>query len=73
LGYASINQIGFLLLGLIVDTDDGLRSAIFYLILYAIMSGGFILVFTQLRKEKGQAFVTLSDFRGLSKEENLVC
>jgi NADH:ubiquinone oxidoreductase subunit 2 (subunit N) len=61
------------LLGLVVDTDDGLRSAVFYLILYAIMSGGFLLVFTQLRKAEGQTLVAISDLRGLSKEENLVC
>jgi len=73
LGYASINQIGFLLLGLIVDTDDALRSAFFYLILYAIMTGGFLLVFTHLRKPQGQTLIALSDFRGLGKTENLVC
>jgi NADH-quinone oxidoreductase subunit N len=73
LGYASINQIGFLLLGLAVDTDDGLRSSFFYLIVYAIMTGGFLLVFTHLRKEKGEMFLALSDFRGLGKVEGLVC
>ena len=73
LGYASINQIGFLLLGLIVDTDDGLRSAFFYLVLYAIMTGGFLLVFTHLRKKHGETLTALSDFRGLGKRENLVC
>jgi NADH-quinone oxidoreductase subunit N len=73
LGYASINQIGFLLLGLVADTDDALRSAFFYLVLYAIMTGGFVLVFTQLRKDDGATFVALSDFRGLGKTENLVC
>jgi len=41
LGYASINQIGFLLLGLVADTDDALRSAFFYLILYVIIDGRF--------------------------------
>jgi len=60
-------------LGLIADTDDALRSAFFYLILYAIMSGGFLLVFTHLRKENGAPFSTLSAFRGLGKTENLVC
>jgi len=37
------------------------------------MTGGFLLVFTQLRKENGATFVALSDFRGLGKTENLVC
>lgn len=56
-----------------MGTDDGLRSAFFYLILYAIMTGGFLLVFVNLRKGHGQTLTALSDFRGLSKEENLVC
>jgi NADH-quinone oxidoreductase subunit N len=73
LGYASINQIGLLLLGLAVDTDDALRSAYFYLILYVIMTGGFLLVFTQLRKSEGQTLTALSEFRGLAKTENLLC
>jgi NADH-quinone oxidoreductase subunit N len=72
LGYASINQIGFLLLGLIVITDDALRSAYFYLILYAIMTGGFLLVFTQLRTERGVPATFISDLAGLSKQETLV-
>ena len=72
LGYASINQIGFLLLGVIVDTDDALRSAFFYLILYAITTGGFLLIFTHLRTESGRAFVFLSDFRGLGKHKHLL-
>lgn len=61
------------MLGLLVGTDDGLRSAFFYLVLYAVMTGGFLLVFTNLRKGHGQTLTSLSDFRGLSKEENLVC
>jgi NADH-quinone oxidoreductase subunit N len=73
LGYASINQIGFLLLGLVVVTDDALRSAYFYLILYAIMTGGFLLVFTQLRTALGVTVVFISDLTGLSKNENLLC
>lgn len=73
LGYASINQIGFLLLGLVVDSDDGLRSSFFYLVLYAVMTGGFLLVFTHLRKKGGETLLALSDFRGLATAENLVC
>jgi len=37
------------------------------------MTGGFLLVFTHLRKAKGETLTALSDFRGLGKEENLVC
>ena len=50
-----------------------MRSAFFYLILYVIMTGGFILIFTHLRKNEGADFVAISDFRGLGATENLVC
>lgn len=65
--------MGLLLLGLVIDSDVALRSVLFYLILYAIMTGGFILIFTQLRRPDGQTFTTLSDFRGLGHTEHLVC
>jgi len=73
LAYASINQIGLLLLGLVLNTDDGFRSAFFYLILYAIMTGGFLLAFSQLRTLDGAPLVAISDFRGLGKVESLLC
>jgi len=65
LGYASINQMGFLILGLATNTDLGLRAALFYLSAYAIMTGGFLLVLLNLRKLNGAYFTSLSDFRGL--------
>jgi len=67
LGYASITQIGFLLLGLITDTDEGVRAAFCYLVVYAIMTGGFLLIFTHIRTSVGATFIALSDFRGLRK------
>jgi proton-translocating NADH-quinone oxidoreductase chain N len=73
LGYASITQMGFLLLGLVTDTDDGVRSAFFYLVIYAIMTGGFLLIFTHIRKSEGQTLLALSDFRGLGKSEPRLC
>ena len=65
--------MGFLLLGLVTDTDDGVRSAFFYLIIYAIMTGGFLLVFTHVRQPEGQPMFALSDFRGLGKTDNVIC
>jgi len=65
LGYASINQMGFLILGLGTNTDLGLRAALFYLTVYAVMTGGFLLVLLNLRKASGAYFLALSDFRGI--------
>ena len=38
LGYTSINQVGFLLLGLSLNSISGLSSSIMFLIIYIIMS-----------------------------------
>lgn len=65
--------MGFLLLGLVTETDDGIRSAFFYLIIYAIMTGGFLLIFTHIRKADGQPLLALSDFRGLGKSDPRIC
>lgn len=50
-----------------------MRSAFFYLVVYAIMTGGFLLIFTHIRKPKGQTLLALSDFRGLGKTDNVIC
>lgn len=65
--------MGFLILGLATNTDLGLRAALFYLLTYAVMSGGFLLVLLNLRKKDGTYFIALSDFRGIWKTENLIC
>lgn len=57
--------MGFLLLGLATNTDLGLRAALFYLSVYAVMTGGFLLVLLNLRKQNGAYFMALSDFRGI--------
>jgi NADH-quinone oxidoreductase subunit N len=73
LGYASINQIGYLLLGLVADSDAALVSAYYYLILYAVMTGGFLLAVNNFRRSDNRNFTFISDFRGLGKVDNLVC
>jgi NAD(P)H-quinone oxidoreductase subunit 2 len=45
LAYSSIAQAGFLMIGLIIGTDDGYSSMLFYLLIYLFMNlGGFICV-----------------------------
>jgi NADH:ubiquinone oxidoreductase subunit 2 (subunit N) len=61
--------MGFLLLGLVTDTDEGVRAAFCYLVVYAVMSGGFLLIFTHLRTNAGATFIALSDFRALRKTD----
>jgi NADH-quinone oxidoreductase subunit N len=65
LAYASINQIGFLLIGLLTDTVGGYRSTLLYLLLYIIMTVVFLAVFLNARRSDGLSLIYLTDFRRL--------
>lgn len=73
LAYASVNQMGFLLLGASLDTFEALRATYVYLVLYALMTGGFMLVFLHTTRADGRPITFLSDFCGLARTENSVC
>jgi NADH-quinone oxidoreductase subunit N len=68
LAYASINQIGFLLVGLSSASLDSYRTTMFYLLLYAIMNIGFLVVFLHARREDGKGLLYLTDFRGFGQK-----
>lgn len=67
LAYASINQIGFLLLGLATGSFEGYRATLLYLFIYAIMNIGFLVVFLNARRQDGHSMLYLTDFRGLGQ------
>jgi NADH-quinone oxidoreductase subunit N len=67
LAYASINQIGFLLVGLSSASAEGYRTTMFYLVLYALMNIGFLIVFLHARRADGQSLIYLTDFRGFGQ------
>ncbi len=63
IAYSSINQMGFLLMGLASGTFEGLRSTLLYLLLYILMNLGFFILFLNTREEKtNRALIYLSDF-----------
>jgi NADH-quinone oxidoreductase subunit N len=63
IAYTSINQIGFLLLGLVINTPntDGFKYTFLYLIAYAVMSFTMLLIFLQARPTP----MYLTDFNAL--------
>lgn len=70
LAYSSIGQAGFLMIGLVVDSDAGYASMIYYLLVYLFMNlGGFICVilFT-LRTGTDQ----ISEYSGLYQKDPLL-
>lgn len=68
LAYASINQIGFLLLGVATGSFEGYRATLFYLLIYAIMNIGFLIAFLNARRPDGNSMLYLTDFRGLGQQ-----
>jgi len=65
LAYSTIAHIGFLLLGIISGNQAGYAGAMFYVIIYALMSmGAFGMVI--LLGRKGHDADLLEDFKGLS-------
>ena len=66
LAYSTISHMGFMLLGILAGTQNGYGSAMFYVLVYALMSlGGFgmILLLSRAGFEADQ----LDDFKGLNQ------
>jgi NADH-quinone oxidoreductase subunit N len=72
LGYASINQLGYLLLNIACDTDEAMRALYIYLLLYVIMSGGFLFVYMHARRKGRLGLLYISDFRGFAVQERVL-
>ncbi|WP_017665638.1 NADH-quinone oxidoreductase subunit NuoN [Porphyrobacter sp. AAP82] len=66
LAYSSINNIGFILLGLAVANADGASAMLVYLFIYVAMSIGCFAALLMLRDEEGNLYETFTDIRGLS-------
>jgi NADH-quinone oxidoreductase subunit N len=66
LAYSSINNIGFILLGLAVANADGASAMLVYLFIYVAMSLGCFTALLMLRDDEGGLFETFDDIRGLS-------
>lgn len=66
LAYSSINNIGFILLGLAVANAEGASATLVYLFIYVAMSLGSFTALLMLRDGDGALFETFADIRGLS-------
>jgi len=63
IAYSSINQMGFLFLGLACGTFEGLRASLIYLLLYIIMNLGFFILFLNTKEQNtNRALTYLTDF-----------
>jgi len=72
LAYSSINNVGFMLIGLAAATPQGASAMLFYLAVYVAMSlGGFVAVL-MLKRPDGTPVELISDISGLSQERKVL-
>lgn len=72
LAYSSINNVGFILLGLAVATTAGASSMLVYLFVYVAMALGSFVALLMLRDEDGNLYETFADISGLSVTKPLI-
>ena len=67
LAYSSINNIGFLLIGLAAATAAGVSAMLVYLAIYVVMTVGSFVVVLMMKDENGQHIEGIADLAGLSR------
>ena len=67
LAYSSINNVGFMLVGLAAGTQQGVESVLTYLLVYMVTTIGAFLVVLQLRDDKGNQVESIPALAGLSQ------
>ncbi len=67
LAYSSINNVGFMLIGLATGTAQGVSAMLFYLIIYVAMTLGSFICVMEMRDQEGRPLETLSSLSGLSQ------
>ena len=67
LAYSSINNVGFILIGLAAGTQQGVAAMLVYLTIYVAMTLGGFICLMQLHNRDGVLLEGLNDVAGLSK------
>lgn len=66
LAYSSIAHAGYILIGLVSNSNAGFAAVLFYLVSYSVMNLGALTIVLTL-SGKGDSKVTVNDFAGLGK------
>lgn len=66
LAYSTISHVGFIVLGVMIGNSDGYSAALFYTVIYALMSLGAFGVIIVL-SQKGYEAENLDDYKGLNE------
>jgi NADH-quinone oxidoreductase subunit N len=71
LAYSGIAHAGYLLIGIVTNTPEGMASILFYLLVYLFMNiGAFAVVF--IMEGEGQEGNSINRFKGLAKKNPLL-
>lgn len=71
LAYSSVSHAGFVLIGLVAGTPDGISSMLYYLLAYTFMNVGAFAVITVIAGA-GEKRVMVKDYAGLWKTNPLL-
>ncbi|AGH98095.1 NADH-ubiquinone oxidoreductase chain N [Micavibrio aeruginosavorus EPB] len=66
LAYSSIGNMGYVLLGLLAGTEEGVAAVLFYLAIYMVMTLGVFAIVLVMRRDD-VAVETINDLAGLSR------
>ncbi|WP_128892702.1 NADH-quinone oxidoreductase subunit NuoN [Erythrobacter sp. HKB08] len=67
LAYSSINNVGFILIGLAAGTQEGAAAMLIYLAFYVAMTLGSFVAILLLRDKDGKQVESIADIAGLSR------
>ncbi len=72
LAYSSINNVGFILIGLAAGTFGGLSAMLVYLFIYVVMTVGSFVAVLMLRDADGNHVEGIADLAGLSRTRPMI-
>jgi len=72
LAYSSINNVGFILIGLAAATPQGASAMLVYLAIYVAMTIGGFLAVLMLKDTDGNPVEAIADIAGLSRERKVL-
>jgi NADH-quinone oxidoreductase subunit N len=71
MAYSTIGHVGYMLIGLAAGTQDGIRGALIYLVIYVFMYIGTFALITAMRR-RGRAVESIADLGGLGRTDPLM-
>ena len=72
LAYSSINNVGFILIGLAAGTEQGAAAMLVYLAIYVAMTIGSFVAVLMLKDADGEPVEAIADLAGLSSERKVL-